>query len=583
MSTSKLVNRFSRLVITIAFAACCATSYAQDPVFDHELPGEMKWSKVTPVGSLMVGGDSYLAHYDSSGEQLWVRNGVKNLARFNVGTIPGLPYVVINELVGKIPPKSKLTVLDMMTGETVWETDDTMGSNLGGYAVPEKSSVVFVRDLSGVKGVKAGTYISRFDLATGNELWSTRIGAPGSLKRHNIDDNGFFSGQDLSGHPQPIITDDSFLLFAGDIYSFNLDNGDLQWHYKLKAGHPSLKRTYSRPILDGDTLYAAGARNVVALNVTNGSELWSTKVSKAAIPQLELTDGLLVGRYGGTFSDGKKFAQLKPFGAFALGTADGAKKWEWKKAKKSITNLVVLPSANKVMFADKTTLYALQLDASKAKIVNKEKLEFKRKMGTADIAAKGLGAVGGFMSGGLAGSANSMFGGGDRSDPPLDVSLYGEEIVVRGQFHVLGYDTNSKSTTWSVEFAPPGVSGLALVAMSAVTVGASYGNAVGARSSSSYSTANAFANSTADINKAFQGMVSNRFAASESDANVGFFLTKEDDARFLVGLNMQTGDRVGAIPMKEKEPQFMVDALARRVYYFEDQKRIAAYDFSSAN
>lgn len=578
-SISYPVLRFGQFFLATILVAFSAASYAQVSLFDHELPDEMKWSQVTPVGSLMVGGKNYLAHYMSDGELLWVRDDVTNLAAFNVGVVPGLPYVVISDLIAKIPQKSRLMVLDLMTGETIWETEDTMGSNLGGYAIPESGSVVFVRDISGEKGIKAGTYISKFDLATGEEVWQTRIGAVGTLKRHNIDDNGFISGQDLSGHPRPIITDDSFLLFAGDIYSFDLATGSQRWHYKLKAGHKALKKTYARPILDGGTLYAAGPRNVVALNVADGTERWTTKLSKAAIPQLELAYGLLVGRYGGTFSDGKKFAQLKPFGAFALSSSDGAKKWEWKKAKHSVTNLAVLPGLNKVVLADKTTLYALQLDASKAKIVTKEKLEFKRKMGTADVAAKGLGAVGGFLSGGLGGAASSMTGG-DRSDPPLEVSLYKDQIIVRGQFHVLGYDMNSGSTAWSVEFAPPGMNGLALVAMSAVAAGASYGNAIQSRSSSSFSTANAFAGSTANINNAFQAMVSSRFAASETDANVGFFLTKEDDDRLLVGLDMQTGDRIGAIPMKEKEPRFMVDAIDRLVYYFAGSTRVAAYDFS---
>jgi len=575
-----LLSRLPQKCLAVLLVAFGANSFAQDPVFDHELPDEMKWSKVTPVGSLIVGGEKYLAHYQADGEKLWFRDDMTNLAQFSVRVVPGLPYVVVSELISKIPLKSSLQVLDLMTGETIWDTGETYGSNLGGFAMPETNSVVFIRDISGEKDLKAGTYISKYDLATGDVFWQTRIGGVGTLKRHNIDDNGFISGQDLSGHPAPIVTDDRFLLFAGDIYSFDLESGSLQWHYKLKAGHPTLKRAYARPILDGETLYAAGPKNVVALNVADGTEIWNTKVSKAAIPQLELADGLLVGRYGGTFSDGKKFAQLKPFGAFVLNASDGSKKWDWKKAKDSITNLVVAPDANRVAFADKKTLYGMEMNASKAVFANKEKLEFKRKMGTADVAAKGLGAVGGFLSGGLAGSASSL-GGGDRSDPPLDVSLYGNKVVVRGQFHVLGYDIDSQSTAWSVEFAPPGVNGLALVAMSAVTAGASYGNAIGSRGSSSFSTANAYASSTADINKAFQGMVSSRFAASESDANVGFFLTIEDDDRFLVGLDLRTGERVGAIPMKEKEPNFMVDAVAGRVYYFADNKRIAAYDFSA--
>ena len=93
--------------------------------------------------------------------------------------------------------------------------------------------------------------------------------------------------------------------------------------------------------------------------------------------------------------------------------------------------------------------------------------------------------------------------------------------------------------------------------------------------------ARSYSSSTQSINKAFQGMVASRYAASESNAHVGFFLTKEDDARFLVGLDLESGERVGAIPMKEKEPNFMVDAIAGRVYYFAGDSRVAAYDFAT--
>ena len=201
--------------------------------------------------------------------------------------------------------------------------------------------------------------------------------------------------------------------------------------------------------------------------------------------------------------------------------------------------LLQAPLQRTLLQTQRTTLYGLELNASKATIVTKEKLEFKRKMGTADVAAKGLGAVGGFLSGGLAGSAKSM-SGGDRSDPPLDISQYDKQLVVRGQYHVLAYNIDSRSTAWSVEFAPPGVNGLALVAMGAVTAGVSYMNATQARSTTSASTANAFASNSANLNNAFQDMTSERSAASERDSEVAFFLTKEEDDRYLVGLDRQS-------------------------------------------
>ena len=56
--------------------------------------------------------------------------------------------------------------------------------------------------------------------------------------------------------------------------------------------------------------------------------------------------------------------------------------------------------------------------------------------------------------------------------------------------------------------------------------------------------------------------------------------TRKDD-RYLVGLDLQSGERVGAITMKEKEPIFQVDALVNRVYYFEGKTRLIGYDFPS--
>lgn len=560
-------------LITIVLSLFGAAALAQAPLYELDLPGEMQWSKVTFDGSLLVGGKGFLARYQAdTGDELWVRRDLKNLAAFNVQAVPGAPMLVISELVSKIPIKSRLQVMDLMSGETLWDTGVVLGNNLGGYAVPAIGSVIFVREVTGQRGTKSGTYVSALDLRTGNEKWNTRIGSMGVLRTHAIDDNGFISGQDLSGHPPPLVTDDSFLLFAGGIYSLDLASGTLNWHYKLKAGHPTLKHTYAQPIIDGQTLYAAGNKRVVALNLADGTEVWTSKVSKGAIPQLELVDGMLVGRLGGTFSNGKKFAQLKPFGAFVLNQADGVKRWEWKKAKDSITNLAVMPEKDAIVLADRKTLYVLALQSRKATVRYKEKLQFKRKMGKADIAAKGIGALGGFLSGGLAGSAKSM-AGGDRSDPPLDVSVFGDQLVVRGQYHVLGFDPEKQSTTWSVEFAPPGVSGLALVAMGAVTAGASYGSALNSSS--------ALVNSTADLNNAFQNEVSKRSAVSERNAGLAFFLTQEEEGRSLVGLDLRSGDRIGAIAMAEKEPQFQIDAIAGRVYHFASGNRLIAYSIQA--
>ncbi len=182
--------------------------------------------------------------------------------------------------------------------------------------------------------------------------------------------------------------------------------------------------------------------------------------------------------------------------------------------------------------------------------------------------------MGGFLGGGLSGAARGM-GGGDRSDPPLDITRVGDAVVVRGQYHVLAHDLGDGRNTWSIEFAPPGVCPFALIAMGAVTTGVAVGNSRGAWSSGSRSALQ----STNAISNAYQNEASRRFAASERSEQLAFFLTKQDKSRQLIGIDLATGREVGSVPMAEKDPKFMVDPLGRRVYHFADDRRVDAFVF----
>lgn len=65
----------------------------------------------------------------------------------------------------------------------------------------------------------------------------------------------------------------------------------------------------------------------------------------------------------------------------------------------------------------------------------------------------------------------------------------------------------------------------------------------------------------------------------QETGQVAFLLTVEEKKKLLVGIDLTNGQEVGEIPMSEKEPSFMVDSEARRVYYFQDDKHVKAYDF----
>ncbi|MFV2090672.1 MAG: PQQ-binding-like beta-propeller repeat protein, partial [Pseudomonadales bacterium] len=564
-------------VLLFCSLAVSTTARAEGPLWSSALSGEVEWSRLTPAGSLIIAGDNYVSHINTrSGEQLWSRDKMHNLGPFNIRFAGTAPVMVVSQLVGKMPMRNRLQVLDLASGETLWDTGVRNGINLGGYTVPGKDLVLFVRESTGERGVKNGTYISAHRLSTGELKWDTRLGGMGLLPTHMIDDNGFVSGMDLSGHPEPIITDDTLYLVAGDIRSISMADGTVNWHYKLKGSVPNLKHTYAQPVLDNGTLYAAGSNRIVALNAATGEEIWSTRIGKAAIPELHLVDDRIVGRLGGTFSTGKKMQQVKPFGAFVVDKQSGALLWQWKKARESITNLAIFPKLDQIVLADKNFLYVLQLTAQKPTVVRKEKLEFKRAMGTAEAVSKGIGAVGGFLGGGLAGGFGGVAGGGDRRDPPLDISQVENSVVVRGQYHVLAHDLSSGRNTWSIEFAPPGVNPFALIAMGAVTTGLAVRNAKGAWTRDDNKST---LNSINRISGAYQDEASKRFAASERSQKLSFFLTMQDQQRQLIGINLETGEEVGTVPMAEKQPQFMVDALGRRVYHFEGNGTLNAYEF----
>ena len=199
-------------------------------------------------------------------------------------------------------------------------------------------------------------------------------------------------------------------------------------------------------------------------------------------------------------------------------------------------------------------------------------------MGSTEMAAKGLGAAGGFLSGGISGGLRGL-GGGDRSDPPLDIQSVGDNLIVRGQYHLLAHNVGNRDNPWSIEFAPPGVNGFALVAMGAVTAAVAVGNAGYAYNSGGYAASHTALDSTLNLTESFQDSISKRFASSEAAREVAFFLTTEEEGRMLVAIDLNTGEEIGEIPMQEKEPRFMVDNWINRVYHFKDQEQVIAYDF----
>ena len=563
------MKKFFHVNLLLSFFAGLSVS-ATELAWQQALDEKNTWSRLTFAGSLLVASENQLVHFDpSTGEVIWRRDDMQGLAQFDVRDVRGTQFLVINEHVSSRSKRSRLQLLDLGSGENIWETGELAGYVLGSYPVPRKNLLVSALSLKGDGDAKSGIYLVAYSLSDGEELWRTRLGSKNSLPVHRSDTSNI---QDFSGHPQPVVTDDTFILVAGDMVAIDLASGEEVWRFKLKASVNNVKQTYAQPLLSGDILYAVGRSNLHAIDVATGVEKWKVKIGNAAMPQLELLDDLIVGRLGGTFSTGEDLVRKSPFGAFAVDTISGQLAWKWTKARDSVTNIQVIYDQHRVMLADKKTLYALDLNATgKGKVVYAEDLEFKRKLGAADIAAKGISTIGGLLSGRV-----NLGGGDDRGDPPLDIEAYGDWLIVRAQYHVLAHNMAEHKTAWSIEFAPPGMHPFTLVAMGALTA---YMVADSASADTSSWQDQQLLDNALAMSSGFEAAVAARYAATEKSRNLAFFLTQEEDGIVLVGIDLLDGVVVGQIPMTEKNPQFMVDAIGSRVYYFREKSELLAYDF----
>lgn len=571
-------------VATAAFAVQLAFggATAGEALWSRELPGALKWDRISEFGPVIIAtSGALLAVHPDTGEITWKRDDIKDTAPFNVKDIPGQPILLYNDHSGFANTKTTVQAINLSTGATIWQSKEIQGYNLGTYTVPGSATVLLFMNMW-TQEEGSGTYIRAYDVTNGTQLWQTKYAKDGKVQTHIADNSGsFIVTQDLSGNQPPLIDGDTaYIPFMG-LHAVDLKTGAIKWGVEFKTADKSLKRTYAQPVISGDVVYASGKETVYAINKNTGAIIWqSPKIKSALIAELVVTDGLVLGRMGGNFSNGKEIKADKPFGVVALDKATGAQKWIFDKARDSITNLAVQASTGDVLLADAKTLVGVNMASGQPSF--SIPIEFKRSMGTAEMAATGMRAASGLLSGGLTGMAQGMLSSGknsNRNDNPIDVTmLSGTQAIVRGQQHILSFDPTAKKINWSIHYEAPGVSDLSLLANGALTMLASstqYGL------HDSYSSRNTAVGNVMNMTGSFQDMAAKRYAAAAKSGQRAYFLTslKEGEVKGpgIIGINMLTGEQVFQMILGEKEPKYIIDSVVNRLYYFKDQKVMHAY------
>lgn len=581
-----------RVPALLAFSAALSPLFgAGKELWSAKLPGDAKWHSLTGLGTLIVGTPDAIVAFDpDTGQMLWTRTEFKKSSQHSAREVPGTPYLLCNTAGGFAGlTKFTLSQVDYLSGQTLWQTPEFHGQFMGTFAVPEKNLVLLMTNGSSDDMKEQGTFVRAFDFE-GKPKWTTKIAKVGAITMHVADNSGkFMPTMDLSGYYDPVVEGDTVYLPYVGCQALDLATGSIKWTAEFEPGNKGLKKTYAPLRIQGERIYAAGGGSVIAINKATGVIEWkSDRISayagllkardNALVSQIEIIGDKIFARYGGYFSNGQTVMLREPLGVVALNAADGKDLYNFDKAKEGITNLVVLPESNTVMFADAHHLYGIDIAAAAPTETFRVPIEFKRKMGGGEVAQIGLGVLGGVSGIVKASMAQSKA----RLDVPVAIVRRGDRVVVQGKQHLMSFDPTGKQIAWSTYCAAPS-DALGMTALFAVTAFSGIaGNGMamqGGFGSSGYDSGVSMTHNSLDI---YNKQAGKRKAATKGSENFSFMLTKVEDGKDkgigLLGINMGNGEGEKKFILGTKEPDYRIDEGVGRLFFFKGKNSVVAYE-----
>ena len=568
----------ARTVGAALVAVALAAPALAGPLWTHKAESDVRWFRVTDVGTVLVGTKTSLYALDGlKGETAWSRTDLAGVEEFQADTIAGTPFLFVSRNDGKLKKSTSLLALDVLSGQTVWETEKVQGSTVAAEPVLERDLVLVITVPS--DGASRGIpRISALRMTTGELLWESEF--PDQVDLYGAERGGrFFPKFDLSGANPPLVDGDSVYFTYAGLHKYSLADGKLLWGVKYDVTEGAIKRGNSQAIVAGDAVLTSAKGQMRAHDAATGSVRWTSKDFGGAVAEMRVLGDVLYGRLGGAFFNygSKKYETKKPFGVAAVDKRTGATLWYYEGAKNSITNMLILPELDTVLVADEKHLIGLDAASTgKVKEAYKIKLEFKHRLGAAATAAK-------IVKFGLGGLSAIGKGGGDTTDEP--VALFRREngtVVIQGRQHLLAFEPRTRQPVWSVKYDAPGVPGwqvLVMAGLTAVAYGLNGAQSADTRFSSWERDAANDRAVSALVN--YEKFVAKRFSAASASGNYVYVLTTirngEEKGAGIVGVHLETGRADRQVLFDDKEPDYRVDELEGRVFNLKGDRELAAF------
>jgi len=591
----KCFIKYFALSVVIVGILTVGNSFGSTPVWSFK---DAKWYSLMETGHAAVGMSNGLAVLDgASGKVIWQRNDLGEIKEEEYTELTGTPLILVADNSGWAQRKTKITALDTLTGETVWQTEKMLGYTVNVTPIYQKNMIVFIT-IQDNRRDKDKPDIFALKMSSGELLWNSeyteKVDLYGVEKKKRSGASSMFLGSgggrsdrfDLSGENPPIVDGDSLYMTYAGLHRYNLSDGKLIWKSLYDVTDGSLKNTNGQAVFDGEVIYTSAQGVVRAIDKNSGAIKWTTKdFGKGGIAEMQLFNGVLYGRMGGQFFSAKKGEWQKkgPIGVVALNAANGNTNWIYTGAKESITNMIILPDDNSLLICDEKNLIGLDMSSQgKVKEAYKIPLKFKFKVGAAatagKVAAIAFGGIGGFMK-----------KGPDTTDNP--VSLVRQEngtVVARGMQHLLAFDPKTKQIGWATKFDAPGISGWRSIVLTALTITAAainQGLEAGYSQRGDFNSAYQENSRFLDLMSVYQQTMAKKFSAAKASGNVYYVLTtvksKDDKGSGLIGVSLLTGQPVNQIMFNDKEPDYEIDDASGRLFNM-DKGELRAFQITEA-
>lgn len=365
-----------RLCLAIVIALLPVSALFAQTAWEARLDSDVTFYRTTDFGTLLAGTDKSLYAIDGqTGSMLWRRK----TGRINETAVAPVPNTDLILLTRDIGDKSRIEALDLMSGESLWQSDKVKGDVMQLAADPENDliAVVLVKDARGNSGqeLKRKPVIHLIQLSTGDELWKREMDSEIEMMPSRFRDDGKEVAFTLNNYRAPLILDGRLYLFYEGSTSYDARTGKEKEREKFKVNESGLALTEADPVVDETHIFVSGRGRIRAVDRKTGNISWRTE-DLGTTPETELIGDVLYVRTGGQFTrlkDGE-IESKGPFGLSAIDEASGKTLWRYKGADKGLTNFV-FADPDTILIADRDDLISIDAHTGKRTARFEHKIE----------------------------------------------------------------------------------------------------------------------------------------------------------------------------------------------------------------